>query len=178
MPTHEQLLSLLCLIASDAWCVDRDEETGAWWPYQLTPLESGSLIAAVPWNDLPTLIPDNAHEIAPDVAVMALEMCDSEVFLALEGEGPSGRLDLMLNANDRFAYACADAEPITWNELPRVWRFWKVGGDDALLDFVARRRKWDPIPPLMQRLRERFGVESYGQPNYFARCATKTPEAA
>lgn len=55
------------------------------------------------------------------------------------------RPGLWLNMNDCFAYATADAEEITVDDIPAVYALWRAFGWQGVTWWVWQRRKQEPI---------------------------------
>jgi hypothetical protein len=61
----------------------------------------------------------------------------------------------ILNMNDTFHYACADAEEVSKEEAPEVARLFKAHGYKGLDYWVAEKRGYDPeIPRYKARVEE------------------------
>jgi hypothetical protein len=60
-------------------------------------------------------------------------------------EGKPHGMELCVNVNDTFAYACADAEPVTREEIVEVADLVRKHGSLAVVCWVARRRNEKPV---------------------------------
>lgn len=60
----------------------------------------------------------------------------------------------LLNMNDTFYYASADAEEIKENEIPEVYRLFDNYGDAGLIYFVAKKRDEKPKIPRNRKIVE------------------------
>lgn len=52
---------------------------------------------------------------------------------------------LSMSFSDTFAYACADGESFTLDELPEIHRLWKAHGYNGLVAWAARKRHAEPV---------------------------------
>jgi hypothetical protein len=52
---------------------------------------------------------------------------------------------LVLGCGDTFAYACADAESFTLDEMPEVFRLWKAHGYYGVVAWIAKKRGVEPV---------------------------------
>lgn len=63
------------------------------------------------------------------------------------GTGPDGKPHRCILISDTFAYACADAESLSDDELREFYAFWREHGDAGATAWVADKRGMEPIPP-------------------------------
>lgn len=52
---------------------------------------------------------------------------------------------LRAHCGDTFAYACADSEDITLDEIPEFARLWKAHGYVGMVAFIAQKRAAEPV---------------------------------
>lgn len=52
---------------------------------------------------------------------------------------------LGVRCGDTFAYACADAESFTLDDLPEIHRLWKKHGYVGLVAWISQKRRTDPV---------------------------------
>lgn len=57
-------------------------------------------------------------------------------------------VELMLNMNDTFHYACSDCEIVPLGSLKEVYDLWKAYGFDGSMAWVSNKRDTLPIKPL------------------------------
>lgn len=55
------------------------------------------------------------------------------------------QVTLGLTCGDTFAYACADYESFTLEDLPEIHRLWTKHGYYGTVAWIARKRKTDPV---------------------------------
>lgn len=93
------------------------------------------------WFD--TLPGDITYEISRMIS-------NSDLFLNFDKDG---KVIVSVNCNDLFAWACADSEDVTPEELPAVIAARKTGtwGTDA---WVCKRRNQKPQPPVVKMMKE------------------------
>ena len=68
-----------------------------------------------------------------------------------DGGREPATLTLYVNCSDLFAWGCADAELLSWDELPEYLEFQKRGESDL---WCAIKRQMQPQPPVIKRLKE------------------------
>lgn len=83
---------------------------------------------------------------------------------------------LLLNCNDFFSWGCADAEPLTIEDIPELRRSYKdvENNYDGLYLFIARKRKLRPQGAMYASIKKKFWplfdacgpprVRSFGNP--------------
>lgn len=84
--------------------------------------------------------------------IQALRAEDSPLY-DTNAEMPPG---LWLNMNDSFGYATADAEEITFDDIPTVYALWRTFGWEGVVWWVWQRRKQAPIAEVQQAIAARF----------------------
>ena len=67
---------------------------------------------------------------------------------------PGETIVLFLNCNDVFAWGCADAEPVAYNEVQELYTMWKADeyGD---MKWVCKKRNMRPQRAWVARIKER-----------------------
>lgn len=126
-------------------CIQRDPETGNGYyrcEHEISVLR-GRLEHAEKWNRL---------------WQMAAEMvCADEAFFSswqdLENRHDNSRPVLCLLMNDVFMWALADAERVSWEELPGIYAMWKEQGYDGLIVWSCKRRGNKPQKPMFDKLK-------------------------
>jgi hypothetical protein len=79
-----------------------------------------------------------------DTAVV-LMLADGEIFVG-------SNMRLVVNANDVFAWGCADAEEFGDADVEALYSAWVEG---KVTKWLCKKRNEKPQPPLEQRMRER-----------------------
>lgn len=59
---------------------------------------------------------------------------------------------IYVNVNDTFAYACADAERLSFNQLNHLYKAWRANPVWGSTAWAISVRKQEPIPPIVGRL--------------------------
>lgn len=77
---------------------------------------------------------------------------DHVIFLNYDTEKP-GQYSLDVNCNDLFYWACADAEPLPFDQIEQVYVAWKLGGY-ALDKWTCHRRNLRPQVPVVTKMKE------------------------
>lgn len=114
---------------------------GDGWEYR-TPWQDGWNKALLALLDNYTCIMDWIAGLTPEAASAIRELLAAdELFLTVEG----GTVSCLLNMNDTFAYACADAEEVPLGDLPAVLAYWHTYGASGLKAWVAIRRGEVPL---------------------------------
>ena len=70
-------------------------------------------------------------------------------------EPPAPPAVALMNCNDLFEWACADAEPVTAEELPALHAAWMADRSDGPLLWACRKRQQRPQEKLELRMRAR-----------------------
>ena len=95
--------------------------------------------------------------------------CNSRKVLDINGKVEPETLVLFLNCNDCFVPA-SDAECITIEELPELFKLFEAKGDWAAVEFVAKKRNMQPRKKLQEIMRRKgvwnVDLESFA-PNKF-----------
>lgn len=85
---------------------------------------------------------------------------------------------LNVNVNDCFAYACADAEPVFYDQLEDLWKYYKRDTSYGVVVWAAIQRKELPIPPVLNRclsqgwtMEDFVGCEDNGYMKHLAKLA-------
>lgn len=103
------------------------------------------------WNACVTAITDKhgvftvwAEALSEEQRAMILKLMndDGEPVTLLFRDGT---VHLTLTCGDTFAYACADAEFFTLDELPEIARLWKAHGYYGTVAWIARKRGAEPV---------------------------------
>lgn len=84
----------------------------------------------------------------PTLATMKLALQASGAAFEDDEDMPPG---LWLNLNDIFAWACADTEQVSDEDLPEVYAFHQAHGIDGTILWACKRRQMWPQPKLWQR---------------------------
>lgn len=85
-----------------------------------------------------------AESLTPEQQRQLVQLLDSDdepVHLSVRDDA----VRLVLSCGDTFAYACADAERFTLDELPEVARLWEAHGYYGVVAWIARKRKQEPV---------------------------------
>lgn len=62
-------------------------------------------------------------------------------------EGPT--ISILLNCNDTFFWAAADAECVTLHDLPNLHNSWKENPKWGAIKWASKKRNMRPIKPLV-----------------------------
>ncbi len=68
---------------------------------------------------------------------------------------PDIRNRFCLLCNDCFWWASADAERVLLDQAPEMYRIYQIGGEDALIEWIANKRGMRPMPELEADMQER-----------------------
>ena len=83
-------------------------------------------------------------------------------------------LVLFLNCNDVFAWGCADAECVSYNELPELFKLYEANKDCGCIQWVCIKRNEKPQAPIIKYMKEKNGwndvMESLPENKYDAYC--------
>lgn len=71
-------------------------------------------------------------------------------------------INVFVACNDTFAYACADAERLPFDQIEPLYRMWKADPKHGATAWAVRQRKERPIPPVERWLRDAgYDVDSW-----------------
>jgi len=73
------------------------------------------------------------------------QLVKNEVGFVVESEDAPEHFGLLLNVNDTFAFACADAELVAWEDMVEVYDLYNRYGYHGIVAWVARKRNMRPI---------------------------------
>lgn len=125
---------------------------------------------------LKTQPPEAAYMIQEDVAFVG---CDHQhEWKGVDScKGQPHGMNLCLAMSDTFSYACADAEPVSNEELPEVVSVYKRYGHVGLICWSAKKRNEDPVieyteDPVYQQTWQALYGDLKVEANY---CNTKDP---
>ena len=94
-----------------------------------------------------------AEMLAADNAVLFLADAESGPFFS--SDHPSKlALRIMVNCNDLFAWACADAEPLPLSEVANLYRMWKADPHYGADRWCCLRRNLAPQAPVERNWRK------------------------
>jgi hypothetical protein len=100
-----------------------------------SPLDSTSLLMVY-------YVDDSKLKESIDVEALLARDPDREVFCCSYAElNDRGDVVVAVNCNDTFAYACADAEDVSMDELYELTQVRYEGGWRAVVEWIAKRRK-------------------------------------
>lgn len=70
------------------------------------------------------------------------------------GRDPEETTSLSVMCSDTFAYACADEEPLPFEEIPNLYKMYKEHGDWGALRWCALRRGVQPLPEIVELMKK------------------------
>lgn len=72
-------------------------------------------------------------------------------------------INVFVNCSDVFAYACADAERLPYDQIETLYRMWRENPSCGPTAWAVRQRKERPIKPVEDSLRKHgYDVDSWG----------------
>lgn len=66
-------------------------------------------------------------------------------------------LVLFLNCNDVFAWGCADAEDVSYSELPELFKLYEADDKCGTIQWVCIKRNQKPQAPIVKYMKENNG---------------------
>jgi hypothetical protein len=122
--------------------------------------------------------PDIEKIFEPEKALAYL-LADEQVFLNTHwwkkewSEEQKNLFSINVNCNDIFAWACSDAEEITYSDLEGLWWHYKLDPLFGTAVWCIKRRKQLPQPPVYRNIKEQgiwnleiMGLEENSQNAY------------
>jgi hypothetical protein len=110
------------------------------------------------WSCVDKKFPATDHfEAEP---ALALLLINDVVFLNShwgKGDWPEAArktTSLNVNCNDIFAWACADAEPLQYDDIETVYRMWRSDPAWGAAKWCAIRRNQKPQPPVIAAMKK------------------------
>lgn len=97
--------------------------------------------------------PPNDVDYFDESVALADMLWSGEVISVMGIAAGDPTLALLLNCSDTFAWGCADAEPITLEDLPALYTAWQTGVYGTT-SWVCKKRGRRPQAPLEKRMRE------------------------
>lgn len=91
--------------------------------------------------------------------------CNNGWWFAKENKSwPKDYITLHVNCNDVFAWGCADAEDITYSEVPALYKMWRKDPVYGAAIWCIQKRKLMPQFPLEKIIREKteWNLDSMG----------------
>ena len=121
-----------------------------------------------------TILP-NEEEMLAKLLQEGILFCNSRKYLDLDDKTVNPEtIVLFVNCNDVFAWGCADAESLTLEELPGLFKLFEVCDITASTIWVCKKRKEKPQAPVVDWLKEHNGwdaeLEALPENQYDKRC--------
>lgn len=71
-------------------------------------------------------------------------------------------INILVHCSDTFAYACSDAEPLSFSEINDLYQMWRKDPMWGSTVWCTKKRKERPLLPIEKVLRERgYDVDSW-----------------
>lgn len=101
----------------------------------------------------------NGEEVCQEEPALAQLLAAGELFANgrkyLEcGEPADETTVLFVQCNDIFAWGCADAESLPFDEIGNLYRMWHADKSWGTAKWCALRRKQQPQGPVIQRMKQ------------------------
>ena len=92
----------------------------------------------------------------PDEGRMLAELLLDEVVFAHHCESKNGVqcMALSVMCNDQFYWACADCEPFTYSELPKIYDMYVANRKWGTAKWVSLKRGMRPQRPFIERMKK------------------------
>ena len=94
---------------------------------------------------LPLWTTSKGEEVFEVEDALAVLLADSDVFINADKDG---KLVLLMNCNDVFAWACADCEPLEYSEIEQLYRASRDKWGST--KWVCVKRNQQPQPPIVK----------------------------
>lgn len=103
---------------------------------------------------------EDDDDFSEETALSELLASDATLFIGTVQGGPfftgspGGQMTLYVNCNDLFMWACADAEPLSPDDILPLWRAWKADPKHGTSKWACVRRGMQPQKPVVKMMKE------------------------